>query len=461
MVRTTTAGLRKSNYSWRRRRFSALSMVQRKHRMRRTGQSLKHGRSNMELHGRLFSSRWRGHCSSSMVFRKTQRHCEISWRMTTSWRWSWMFGLCEMRCQLWNWAIVRMYRSTSGKFSVMWITSIFGPIPPVRLVVVRCQRASTPITWWRMYRRMIIGGFSPSWCMTKLTPWLTNRRRLSRSWKPTKRGNSRKSTWKESNHWHWLRHRERARSGVQSRLGSPGSSVVVAARAMVVIWRVRSIAAGIGRIPRNAPDAITWSTLHGIVQALHRWRAGHRQRQRQQQRQRRHQLRTIGWQLRIERTHQRIVGTWIGPPLLTFAVIRESLKGTQSIPRKKSGRLVTLLEGSQASPSDMEMCDWGFGCQDSAKIMTLFWETSCISKVHTTRFHNRNLWIGGCRLCLSTAMGSRYMAKCRLRVLVKIKVILFAWHARLQGYSGWIWSGWTWRLQERDIEREDRSSRHG
>jgi len=42
------------------------------------GTEFKHGRSNMESHSQLFSSRWRGHCSSSMAFRKTQRRCEIS-----------------------------------------------------------------------------------------------------------------------------------------------------------------------------------------------------------------------------------------------------------------------------------------------------------------------------------------------------------------------------------------------
>jgi len=44
--------------------------------MRRTGQSLNYGKSIMESHGRLFSSRWIVHCSSSMAFRIMQRRCE-------------------------------------------------------------------------------------------------------------------------------------------------------------------------------------------------------------------------------------------------------------------------------------------------------------------------------------------------------------------------------------------------
>jgi len=164
MVQTIRAGVWKLKYSWSRSRFSALSTVQRKHRMRRmrrTRLSVKHGRSSTEWHGRPFSSRWRGLCSSSMVFRKMQRRCGISWRRTTSRRWSWMFGLCETRCQLWNWAIVRMYRSTHRRFRVMWMASIFAPIPiaQVVLVVVRCRRVSTPITSWRAYSGMMIGGF--------------------------------------------------------------------------------------------------------------------------------------------------------------------------------------------------------------------------------------------------------------------------------------------------------------
>jgi len=168
MVLTTRAGVWKSKYSWSRSRFSALSMVQRMHQKMR--QSSNHGRSSMELHGRPFSLRWSGHCRSSMAFRKMQRRCGFSWRRTTSRRWSWMFGLCQTRYQLWDWAIVRMYSSTHRRFRVMWMTSIFAPIPTVGLVVVRCRRASKPITWWRVYRRTMIGGFSPSWCTIRSTP---------------------------------------------------------------------------------------------------------------------------------------------------------------------------------------------------------------------------------------------------------------------------------------------------
>jgi len=267
MVRTTRAGVWKLKYSWSRSRFSALSMVQRKYQKSR--QSSNHGRNSTESRGRPFSSRWSGHCSSSMAFRKMRRRCGIIWRRTTSRRWSWTCGLCEMRCQLWDWAIARMYRRTHRRFRVMGMTSIFAPIPIAQvLVVVQCQRASTPITWWRVYRRMMIGGFSPSWCTTRLTPWPTNRRRLLWRWKPTKHDYRRTTIrrWQPC----FQTCGQRARNGNRSRLGSPRSPVVVAAKVMVVVRRVRSIAAG---ILRSATGAIRWGTLHGIVQALHRWRA--------------------------------------------------------------------------------------------------------------------------------------------------------------------------------------------
>jgi len=218
--------------------------------------------------------------------------------------------------------------------------------------------------------------------------------------------------------------------------------------------RSMQVTAPIGGILRNGTDAIWWGTLHGIVQALHRWRAEHRQRQ-QQGRWRGHQLKTIGWKLRIERAHLRRAGSWIVLPLLTFAGIGESSNGTQRIPREKTGRFMTLLEGSQATPSDMETWDRGFGCWDTAEIIRLLWETSSISMMHTARFHNCGWWIGGCRLCLSTAMGSRYTTQRRLRVRVEVEVILWAWHTRLEGDSTCMWRGWMWRLQERGIERED------
>jgi len=276
MVQTKSAGVWKLKYSWSRSRFSALSTVQREHRTRRMGQNLKHGRSSMESHGRPFSSRWRSLCSSSMAFRKMQRCCRISWRRTTSQRWSSMCGLCATRCQRWSWANPRMCRSTHPRSRGMWTTSTSAPT--VRLVAVQCQRASTATIWCRVYQWMMIGGFSPSWCTTKSTPWPTNRRRLSRRRKPTKRGISRKSTWTASDCKHWLRNGEAARSGIQSLLESSRSHIIAVVREMVVVRRVRSIAAG---ILRSATGAIRWGTLHGNMQALHRWRAEQRQRQRQ------------------------------------------------------------------------------------------------------------------------------------------------------------------------------------
>jgi len=221
---------------------------------------------------------------------------------------------------------------------------------------------------------------------------------------------------------------------------------------MVVVRRVRNIATG---ILRSATDAIRWGTLHGIVQALHRWSAQHRQRlpQPQPQQQRWRQLRTIGWQSLADPLRRR-PGMWIVPQLLTFAEIGKSSYGTLSTPKEMSRKFTNLLEGSQARPSDMETCDWGFGCQETAEIMRFLGEMSSISKEHTTRCHNRGWWIGGCGLCLSMAMGSRYTTKRRETVL-EVEEVLGAWHARLEGYSDWMWSGWMWRLQERGIERED------
>ena len=108
--------------------------------------------------------------------------------------------------------------------------------------------------------------------------------------------------------------------------------------------------------------------------------------------------------------------------------------------------------GSRVPPtSGTEMFGWGFDYLEAATLYTKeLWETSCMSKEQTPRCHNRGLWIRGCGLSLSTAMGSRYMAKHWLRVLVKVEGIVWAWHARLEGYSGWMWS-----LQETEIEWED------
>jgi len=301
-----------------------------------------------------------------------------------------MFGLCEIRCQLWDWAIVRMYRSTHRRFKVMWMTSIFvlTAIAQV-LVVVQCWRVSTPITWWRVYRRMIIGGFSPSWCMIWSTPWPTNRRRLLRRWKPMNPNCRRKTiqTWQSCSQTCG----QRTGNGNRSRLGSPGSTVIVAVRAMVAVQTMRSmqVAAPIGGILRNAIDAIRWGTLHGIVQALHRWSAEYSQRLRQ--RRQRHQLETIGWQLRAEKAHRKRAGTWIVPPPLTFAQIGKCSYGTRSVLKEMSGKIPALLEGSQARPSDMVTYNWGFGCLDIAEIMRWMWETSGILREHTTHCHNCRL----------------------------------------------------------------------
>ena len=277
---------------------------------------------------------------------------------------------------------------------------------------------------------MTIGGFSPSWCTTRSTRWPTNRKRLSRRWKPMKRDYRRKTirTWQPCS-------QSCGRRVINGgRLGSPRSPVIAAVRVMVVVRRVWGIAAG---ILRSATDAIRWGTLHGIVQALHWWRAEHRQRQRQRQQQRqrqrqrqrrwrRHQLRTIGWQS-LAYPLRRRAGTWIVLPPLTFAEIGKSSYGTRSMPKEISGKFTTFLKGSQARPSDMETCDWSFGCQDITETMRLLWETSWISKKHTTRCHNCGLWIGDCGLSQSIATESRYTINCRQTVLeVKVEEILWA-----------------------------------
>jgi len=149
----------------------------------------------MESHGWPFGSRLWGHCSSGMAFRMLGRRCGISKRRTTNQWWSWMGGLCKMKCQLLGWAIVRMYKSMHRRSRGMWMTSTsvwwVGP--------VQCQRASTATTWCRVYCRMIIGGFSPSWCTTRSIPWPTNWRRLLGRWNPTKHGWRRKTIAR----WQW------------------------------------------------------------------------------------------------------------------------------------------------------------------------------------------------------------------------------------------------------------------
>jgi len=76
-----------------------------------------------------------------------------------------------------------------------------------------------------------------------------------------------------------------------------------------------------------------------------------------------------------------------------------------------------------------------------------------IEGAHNSLSQSR-LMDGGCRLCLSTAMRSRYTTKCRETVL-EVEEVLWSWHSTLEGNSDWMWSGWMWRLQERGIERED------
>jgi len=90
-----------------------------------------------------------------------------------------------------------------------------------------------------------------------------------------KHHNNRKWSWKASKCWHCLRHEQRERSKIQSRHGSPRSPAIVIVRAMVVVQRVRSIAAEIEEILKIATGNIRWGTFHGYVQALHQWRVQH------------------------------------------------------------------------------------------------------------------------------------------------------------------------------------------
>jgi hypothetical protein len=132
---------------------------------------------------------------------------------------------------------------------------------------------------WRFFTQLMYDKIDtiadkPGGIVTKITPTKRDyRRKTIRRWQPCSQS-----------------YRRRVIDGTSLRtLGSP---VVVAVREMVVVRRMRSIAVA---MLRCATDAIRWGTLHGIVQALHRWRAAHRKRQWQRQlRRRRHQLGTIG-----------------------------------------------------------------------------------------------------------------------------------------------------------------------
>jgi len=70
-----------------------------------------------------------------------------------------------------------------------------------------------------------------------------------------------------------------------------------------------------------------------------------------------------------------------------------------------------------------------------------------MSKEHTTGCHNHGLWIGDYGLSQSMASESTYTTNCRhtvLEVKVKLEVegevedVMWAWHTRLEGYSGWM-----------------------
>jgi len=383
-----------------------------------------------------------------MAFKNTRKCCGISWRRTPSRRWSWMFGLCETKCLLWSWGIVKMWRNTHQRSKGIWMTSM--SVRRVRLV--QCQREITATTWCSVYLRMMIGGLSPSWWTIKSTPWPINLTRWSESWNTTKHLYSRKTIRR------WQPYSQCCRPRVTngSRLGRSGSPMIFIVRGMVVVRRVRSIAGESGRIPRNATDTIRWETLHCIVPALPQWRAEHRQRQRQRQWQRQrqqrrwqHKIKTIGWQLRAEKAHGKRAGTWSVLPHLTCAEIGKSSYCTHSTAKEMTRKFTTWLEGLLVRPSDTETCNWGFCWQDAGEIKRLLWETSCRLKENTTCFPNCGICIVNCGLSQSMAMGSRYTTKRQQRVPVEVEEVLRAWHARLECYSRLMW-----RLQERGIERE-------
>jgi hypothetical protein len=41
-------------------------------------------------------------------------------------------------------------------------------------------------------------------------------------------------------------------------------------------------------------------------------------------------------------------------------------------------------------------------------------------------------------MSLSIAMESRYTTKHRKSIMVKVEEVLWAWHARVEGFSGWM-----------------------
>jgi len=60
-----------------------------------------------------------------------------------------------------------------------------------------------------------------------------------------------------------------------------------------------------------------------------------------------------------------------------------------------------------------------------------------MSEDHITRYHNRSIRIGDYGLSQSMATESRYSTNRRQTVLeVDVEENLWAWHVRLEGYSG-------------------------
>lgn len=53
---------------------------------------------------------------------------------------------------------------------------------------------------------------------------------------------------------------------------------------------------------------------------------------------------------------------------------------------------------------------------------------SGMSKEYTTHCRNCGLRIGGCRMCLSMATGSRYMTKYQQSVMVEVEEVIWVWH---------------------------------
>jgi len=115
---------------------------------------------------------------------------------------------------------------------------------------------------------------------------------------------------------------------------------------------------------------------------------------------------------------------------------------------------VTFLAEKRVRPPGMVMYNRDFGYQE-AKNMRLLWETSCMSKEHSTRCPNHGLWIGDCRLFQSMATESIYTTNCWQRTVLEVEEALWTWHASLEGYFDWMWRAWMWKLQQRDIEWGD------